>query len=217
MTPEVWKKEKLDPVSCSFCVAKWKQVTLHLHTGQTHSCHHPVPHKIPVEELDGNPSALHNTKFKKLQRKQMLEGDRPKECDYCWRVEDNNEISDRTYKSKEPWAESYIPEIIQKPWDDNVNPSYLEVSFSSVCNFKCSYCSPQVSSKWMEEVQKHGPYPTTTAHGGIDWLKDQGVMPIPNKDYNPYVEAFWKWWPDVSIVICAFRTECLIVLWKKLK
>jgi organic radical activating enzyme len=205
MTPEVWKKEKLDPVSCSFCVAKWKQVTLHLHTGQTHSCHHPVPHKIPVEELEGNPSALHNTKFKKLQRKQMLEGDRPKECDYCWRVEDNNEISDRTYKSKEPWAESYIPEIIQKPWDDNVNPSYLEVSFSSVCNFKCSYCSPQVSSKWMEEVQKHGPYPTTTAHGGIDWLKDQGVMPIPNKDYNPYVEAFWKWWPDVSKDLKHFR------------
>ena len=53
----------LNEVSPSFCTAKWKQVTLHLHSGQTHSCHHPVPHKIPLDEIADNPSALHNTKF----------------------------------------------------------------------------------------------------------------------------------------------------------
>ncbi len=60
-----WKKENLDPISPTFCTAKWKQVTLHLHNGHTHSCHHPTSHKIPLEELKDNPSALHNTKFKK--------------------------------------------------------------------------------------------------------------------------------------------------------
>jgi len=197
----------LNEVSPSFCTAKWKQVTLHLHSGQTHSCHHPVPHKIPLDEIDDNPSALHNTKFKKLQRKEMLEGKRPSECDYCWRVEDCNPeaLSDRVYKSAEPWARNFIDEIISKPWDDDVDPSYLEVSFSHVCNLKCSYCSPQVSSKWVEEIQQHGAYKTSSNFNDLDWIKKQGTMPIPNREHNPYVEAFWKWWPSVSSKLHTFR------------
>ena len=204
---QAWKEENLDPVSCTFCTAKWKQVTLHLHNGFTHSCHHPVSHKIPLEELKDNPSALHNTKFKKEQRKLMLEGKRPAECDYCWRVEDSGseELSDRTYKSFEPWAQPHIKDIVSKPWDDNVNPSYLEVSFSSVCNLKCSYCSPQVSSKWMEEIKEHGPYNTSNKFNDLQWLIQTDAMPIPNREPNPYIEAFWKWWPDVSKDLKHFR------------
>ena len=37
-------KKKLDTVGCGFCLAKWTQVTMHLHNGTTHSCHHPEPH-----------------------------------------------------------------------------------------------------------------------------------------------------------------------------
>ena len=102
-------KKTLNKTGCGFCLAKWTQVTIHLQTGETHSCHHPTPHKIPLTELKRNPSALHNTKFKKQKRKEMLEGKRPKECDYCWNVEDNsNEFSDRIYKSNEPWSKPYL-------------------------------------------------------------------------------------------------------------
>ena len=62
-------KNKLDSVGCGFCLAKWTQVTMHLHNGLTHSCHHPSPHKIPLQEIKNNPSALHNTRFKKEKRK----------------------------------------------------------------------------------------------------------------------------------------------------
>ena len=53
--------EVLNDVSPSMCLAKWSQVTLHLATGTTHSCHHPASHKIPLVELKRSPSALHNT------------------------------------------------------------------------------------------------------------------------------------------------------------
>ena len=92
-------KNKLDKVGCGFCLAKWNQVALLLQNGMTHSCHHPVPHKIPLDELENNKSALHNTKFKKLQRKMMLEGGRPKECDYCWKVEDANKDANNSVHS----------------------------------------------------------------------------------------------------------------------
>lgn len=200
-------KDTINNVSPSFCLAKWKQVTLHLQLGQTHSCHHPVAHRIPVEEIAIDASALHNTKFKKEQRKQMLEGTRPAECDYCWNVEDSSPdaISDRIYKSYDVWAKPYLNEVKSLPWDHNVNPSYLEVSFSNVCNFKCSYCSPQISSMWMEEIEKYGPYPTGRSYNDIEWMKRDGVMPIPHNQHNPYVEAFWKWWPSVYPELKHFR------------
>ena len=200
-------KKELDEISPSFCVAKWKQVTMHLHNGHTHSCHHPNTHLVPLDEIKDNPTALHNTNFKKSQRKLMLEGNRPSECQYCWNVEDSGDpFSDRIYKSaSKSWGKPFIQDIASKPWDDNVDPSYVEVSFGNVCNFKCSYCSPQVSSQWMEEIERHGAYPTSTRFNSLDWLKSQNAMPIPNKDENPYVDAFWEWWPTMYKSLQHFR------------
>lgn len=204
-------KDRLDAISPSFCAAKWQQVTLHLHNGRTHSCHHPSPHEIPVEEIKIDVSALHNTKFKKEQRKLMLEGQRPKECQYCWNVEDldghkkGEFFSDRISKSSFGWSAPYINKISRDPWDKSVNPSYVEVSFSNLCNFKCSYCSPLYSSKWSEEVEKHGPYMTSGWFNNLDYHRSKNELPIHHKEYNPYVEAFWKWWPDLVKDLKVFR------------
>ena len=195
-------RHELNTISPSFCAAKWKQVTMHLQTGHTHSCHHPQTHKVPLSELAVNPSALHNTEFKKEQRRMMLVGERPAECDYCWKVEDtSNSLSDRIFKSADKWAAPHINDIINKPWDDDVVPSYVEVSFGNVCNFRCSYCAPHVSSRWMEEIEKFGPYLTSGKFNSLD----PNQMPIPHKDENPYVDAFWKWWPTAYRELEHFR------------
>jgi|SRR6056300_263432 organic radical activating enzyme len=199
-------KKKLDKVGCGFCLAKWTQVTMHLGTGMTHSCHHPSPHKIPLTELKRNPSALHNTQFKKRKRKEMLEGKRPSECNYCWNVEDNsNSFSDRVFKSSEPWSLKHYDKIKGSFWRENFNPRYVEVSFSNTCNFACAYCGPQFSSKWVEEIEKHGPYKEAGNFNDIEQLRKKKEMPYKQKDHNPYVEAFWKWWPDLYKDLHTFR------------
>jgi hypothetical protein len=199
-------KNRLDSVGCGFCLAKWTQVTMHLHNGMTHSCHHPSPHKIPLDEILENPTALHNTNYKKEKRKEMLEGKRPKECDYCWRVEDNtSSFSDRVFKSEEPWSLPFFEEISTAKWDANYNPKYVEVAFSNACNFKCSYCGPMFSSKWVEEVEKHGGYPTTGNFNNLEYFKETKTLPFKNSEENPYVEAFWKWWPDLYKDLHTFR------------
>jgi hypothetical protein len=201
-------KEEMDKVSPSFCLAKWKQVTVHLQTGHNHSCHHPTTHKIPLEEIAIDISALHNTKFKKQQRELMLNGVRPAECEYCWKVEDSTQgkevYSDRVIKTSAAWAKDFKNEVLADPLG-NTNPSSLEVSFSNTCNFKCSYCTPEVSSKWMEEIKQHGPYPTSSNFGGLDYHIAIDKVPILEKEYNPYVEAFWKWWPDLYKGLRVFR------------
>lgn len=194
------KKERtaLNSVSPTFCLAKWLQHTIYLQNGMNHSCHHPPTHKIPIDEIKSNPKALHNTKFKKQQMEKMLNGERPSECDYCWRIEDmgENYFSDRIYKSRTSWSKPYIFDVMKNGVND-INPTYMEISFSNVCNFKCAYCSPDLSSKWYEEIKQHGPYPTSTQHNSFDVLKTMGKMPIPHKETNPYVDAFWKWWPEL--------------------
>ena len=201
-------RNKINEISPSFCVAKWKQVTVHLHNGHTHSCHHPTAHHIPLEEIKVDCSALHNTKFKMQQQQLMLNGDRPTECDYCWKVEDSDPsgtvFSDRIMKSIDNmWASPYINEIISNP-NKSHDPSYLEISFSSICNFKCSYCGPEVSSKWMEEIKEYGEYPTSKHFNSIDWMRSANKIPYLEREVNPYVDAFWEWlpklYPDLKVL-----------------
>ena len=201
------KREKINNVSCSFCTAKWLQTTLLLQNGYNHSCHHPAPHKIPLKEIEADPAALHNSEYKKQQRAKMLNGERPKECGYCWKIEDlgNDYFSDRHYKTSDTWAWDRFEDIAKSNPQENVYPSYLEVSFSNACNFACAYCSPEISSKWMEEIKQSGPYPTSTNFNNLDNVLLQNKMPIPHKEYNPYVEAFWKWWPEVSKTLNILR------------
>jgi len=199
-------KNMLDKVGCGMCLAKWTQTTIHLQMGQTHSCHHPATHKIPLVELKRNPSALHNTSFKKQKRKEMLEGKRPAECDYCWNVEDNSpQFSDRVFKSNESWSKPHYDEIVNTHWRSDFNPRYVEVAFSNACNFKCSYCGPSFSSTWVQESKKFGAYPTQDKFNDIDALKANGKMPIHHKEHNPYVEAFWQWWPELYRDLHTFR------------
>ncbi len=96
-----YKKQILDTKSASFCGAKWYNATIWLGSGMTTSCHHPLPHKINLNEIKDNPSAIHNTKEKKEQRKQMQVGERPAGCEYCWKIEDldKNYFSDRSKKT----------------------------------------------------------------------------------------------------------------------
>lgn len=202
-------KDKLDGISSSFCLAKWNQVTIHLSNGTTQSCHHCRAHKIPLDELKNNPSALHNTMQKKLTRKQMLNGERPSECDFCWRVEDLKEpdvFSDRVRKSSDSYNVDDLDTLPKMPWDTNIQPRYIELDFSNACNFKCMYCSPSYSTTWTKEIKEHGPYSDGASHfNSFEALKAKGEMPIEKEEDNPYIAAFWKWLPEAIKTLKVIR------------
>jgi len=188
----------------ALCLAKWKQVSLHLPTGLNNSCYHPPLHAIPTESLKNNPGALHNTEYKKAQRKIMLKQERPSECSYCWNMEDQGKLSDRHYRSGEPWAAVDFNTIKNSTGDEDVVPSYVEVNFNHACNLRCSYCSPQFSSSWADEVARDGGYPTSTTHNDPAHFTGNR-QPIPVREHNPYVEAFWQWWPTLYPALEHFR------------
>jgi organic radical activating enzyme len=193
----------VDKTSPTFCLAKWHHVTLYLQTGETHSCYHPAPHKIELAELKKNPSALHNTAIKKQERKEMLEGVQTKGCQYCWNIENMGPdyISDRHIKTASIFTEKRYKQVIDNPWDKNVNPEYIEISFGNECNFKCGYCHPKASSRFYNEIKQYGPVTSVKNHRcDIDWMDL-----YEREEKNPYVDAWWKWWPTVRKTLSILR------------
>ena len=188
----------------ALCLAKWKQVSLHLTTGHTNSCYHTPLHKIELSDIAEHPAGLHNTAYKKAQRVIMLKDERPGECQYCWNMEDQGKLSDRHYRSGEPWAAVDFERIRNSNGTEDAIPSYVEVNFNHACNLACSYCSPQFSSSWAAEIERHGSYPTNIPHNDPDHFTGNR-RPIPVREHNPYVEAFWAWWPTLYPELTHFR------------
>jgi organic radical activating enzyme len=185
-------------------LAKWKQVSFHLPTGLNNSCYHPPLHQITADDLS-RPGGLHNTAHKKQQRVMMLQGEKPAECQYCWNMENLGKLSDRHYRSGESWAAVDLEKIKNSAGlEDDVIPSYVEVNFNHACNLKCSYCSPQFSSSWGEEVERHGAFPTSKPHNAPEHFVGNR-KPIPVREDNPYVDAFWEWWPTLYPKLEHFR------------
>ena len=192
----------MNAISPTFCMAKWHHTTIYLQTGETHSCYHPKPHKISLDEIAIDPSALHNTEQKKLERLEMLNGGKPSGCQYCWNIEalGENYVSDRKERNSTIYTPERFEEIKTGPWDQNINPEYIEISFGNECNFKCGYCHPKHSSSYHKEIKDFGPYDMVKNHrNDINWFK------VYEEETNPYVEAWWRWWPEVSKTLNILR------------
>jgi organic radical activating enzyme len=197
-----WHKYKasvIDPLSPTFCGAKWLDSTIWLGHGATASCHLPPAHSIDVSQLAANPSAIHNTSHKKKMRKLMLAGERPGECDYCWKIEDVGGISDRTFKSHRYDLES-MRLLAASDHEKDTIPQTLEIAFNRTCNFACAYCNAGFSTTWARDINTSGAYQNLISDGAGAY-QHNGSWADPygkSNEGNPYVDAFWRWWPELS-------------------
>jgi hypothetical protein len=197
-----YKRRVIDIKSASFCAAKWYNATIWLGSGQTTSCHHPLPHAIDKEAILINPSAIHNTPQKKLERAMMQRGERPEGCSYCWKIEDMADqedasdeiISDRVYKTV-IYEDKDLNEAFNTPPEQDVNLQTLEIAFDRTCQFACSYCNPAFSTTWVRDIHRNGPYTKLVSDGRNHFTHTHDSSQLYTiTDVNPYVEAFFKWW-----------------------
>ena len=191
-----YKRRVIDIKSASFCAAKWYNATIWLGSGQTTSCHHPLPHAIDVEAIKTNPSAIHNTPQKKEERAMMQQGERPAGCEYCWKIEDMGEdaVSDRVYKTV-IYDDGDLDEAFNTSAEQDVNLQTLEIAFDRTCQFACSYCNPAFSSTWVKDIRRNGGYTNLVSDGRNHFTHEHPSSQLYTiNDVNPYVEAFFKWW-----------------------
>ena len=191
-----FKRTALDPLSASFCAAKWYNATIWLGSGQTTSCHHPPAHLVDKDKVSTNPKLLHNTDQKKADRALMQAGERPAGCEYCWKIEDmgTHAVSDRVYKSK-IYPIATLKEAHDTPADQDVDLRTLEIAFDRTCQFACSYCNPAFSTTWVKDIRNNGPYNGLVSDGRNHFTHThESASLFKITEANPYVDAFFSWW-----------------------
>lgn len=188
----------LNSKSTSFCGAKWGNSTLWLNSGETSSCHLPPVHKMDAEQVAADPAKLHNTDHKIKMRELMQKGHKPTECDYCWKIESMGPdyVSDRVFKSLQ-FTHEEMQDWFEQPADARIVPPTLEIMFDRTCNFACSYCNANFSTTWEKDIKKFGHYDLETSGGGA-FKHDGTINNCYEKSENPFIKAFWEWWPELS-------------------
>lgn len=183
-----------DAVSPTYCAAKWFEGTIWLDKGVTASCHHTPLDNIKL--IEGKPDSLFNSPNKMLDRVDMMMGKRPDGCSYCWDIEDKGGISDRRIKSK-----SLLDKVKwYKKTELASTPVQLEIAFDRTCNLQCAYCGPTFSTKWVNDIKQNGPYQKLTTEGRYSNVGEEVF-----KEDNPYVDAFFEWWPELSKTLKVLR------------
>ena len=191
-----FKHTVLDPLSKSFCAAKWYNATIWLGSGQTTSCHHPPAHLVDKDKVSINPRLLHNTDQKKADRRKMIAGERPAGCEYCWKIEDmgRDAVSDRVYKSK-IYPIQALDQAFHTPANQDIDLKTLEIAFDRTCQFACSYCNPAFSTTWVKDIKTNGPYMNLQSDGRNHFTHEHtGSQLYKFGEANPYIDAFFAWW-----------------------
>lgn len=192
-----YRRRVIDTKSESWCAAKWYNATIWLGSGMTTSCHHPLPHAIDKKIIPINPTAIHNTPQKKLERAMMLKGEKPAGCEYCWKIESmegKDAISDRVYKTV-IYSDEDLNNAFNSSPEDDFNLRTIEIAFDRTCQFACSYCNPAFSTAWVRDIRRNGPYENLVSDGRNHFTHTHDSSQLYDlNEVNPYVEAFFRWW-----------------------
>ncbi len=99
-----------------------------------------------------------NSDNMKQLRREMMNGERPKICETCWKKEDVTGVSGRFYHNRDfPEVLEKIPSItLEDGTCTEMDLKYWDFRFSNLCNFKCRSCGPRYSSAWVPDAKKLG-------------------------------------------------------------
>ena len=121
-------------------------------------------------------------------RRQMLNGERPKACDVCWKLEDSGIQSSRqsAFGELKSWAMPKQYQTLNPPL-----PQSLELRLGNFCNLRCNSCWALSSDRVADERRRIQ-------------LKDDNMPLWLRKEWDHELEldtqANWKWWESDEFV-----------------
>jgi len=109
-------------------------------------------------------------------RQQLLNGEKPSECNACWHAENMGSTSIRQHNEKR-LLDDFLNNTLANPVVRN-----LDLKFNNTCNFKCRICGPTSSSLIAQEQHKFFNIPLVQQHnwGESDQFKNQIINVLSN-------------------------------------
>ena len=187
-----------DETSPTFCLAKFHEASIWVYSGKIASCHY-----TPFIQVGNTVDTFYNPPEKREQQRRMLAGEQPPACNSCWSYENLGLRSDRTRKSL-----SFKDHLSA---EDYKNPNYvfkpkaLELAFQNTCNLACSYCSPQFSTSWMNDIRVNGVYQGIITDDRRHYQKD--INEINEMIDPPDMNLFWEWFTSIATSLESIRVS----------
>ncbi len=162
----------------------------------------------PIGFIDQAPLEYHwNGETMQRIRKQVLRGERPKECEPCFSLEDQGveSLRQRHIKGQIPEARiNLYPDALSKLQHDFTMPfeiPTMELKLNNLCNLKCRMCHPMDSTSWNDWDQVEEFY-----------KKENNIMFHIVNEHNlkekPFLDKFQdnpEWWASLEKNLPHFR------------
>jgi sulfatase maturation enzyme AslB (radical SAM superfamily) len=162
----------------------------------------------PIGFIQDAPLEYHwNGEVMQRIRRQVLRGERPKECEPCFKLEDQGVESLRQRHIKGDIPEARInlyPNALDKMSHDFTMPfeiPTMELKLNNLCNLKCRMCHPGDSTSWNDWAEIK------------DFYKDEGrvifdIVEEHNLENKPLLDKFednTEWWTSLEKNLPHFR------------
>lgn len=148
----------------------------------------------PMGNINNNSiEEIWNGEDYKRIRNQVLSGERPIECEMCWRHEDQNVTSMRKRVNKQRTGQ-YLHKV-EKILDDYSMPfeiPVIEAKFSNFCNLKCRMCHPLDSTSWSKDWGAIEHLQESSNRGTFEKVKLYDLKRSPHINGWENNEKFWE-------------------------
>lgn len=162
----------------------------------------------PIGFIQDAPLEYHwNSETMQRIRRQVLRGERPKECEPCFALEDQGveSLRQRHIGGKIPEARiNLYPDALSKMAHDFTMPfeiPTMELKLNNLCNLKCRMCHPMDSTSWNDWDQVEEFYE-----------RDNNIMFHIVNEHNlknkPFLDKFQdspEWWASLEKNLPHFR------------
>ena len=96
-----------------------------------------------------------NSKYIQDLKLRMYNGERLKECRWCWQREQNNLPNQRHQYNQMALGVKEVPRAITNKIYNNDSIIYADIKIGNRCNFSCAMCHPGDSSQILNKYLKH--------------------------------------------------------------
>lgn len=131
----------------AICAAPWSHVYIHPN-GDVHPC----CTALSLKYGNVNEDSLYNIwngDVAKDFRQKLLNGEKQKACEFCYKQEEHSPIS----SLRQHLNRRYGMHVKDDDLEPDFKIRYLDIRSSNICNFKCVMCGPELSSSWHDDIK----------------------------------------------------------------
>ena len=146
----------------TFCIAPWTEMHFGVQKEVLPCCKYNNQHSFGNLNHTNDLEEIYNSEKAKYIRSSLFNGNRPIECNSCWKDEELSKNQSYREFHNEYYGD-YMEEALENTNNDfslkEIKLRRLDIRFDNKCNLKCRICNSDYSTSWYMDDVKLGRKP----------------------------------------------------------